>query len=201
MDKTIGTSDYMAFRQEQSLKWKQRELLNENQEKIKVEQEIAQQRHEELIKNEKEYFMNKFFINLDKSIDEASKANDIVKINMITANFYFLLEENKVEIIEQGKQDAVLLKILGLIETINANQSTQFNVNRQGTFEVTSSQKIIDHMRNSLLLFGCDPNLLEIDVMDVSSDDKFAQDLYMDELISQQLSARNRNFYDYNEFF
>lgn len=155
--------DIYAIRQEHARKWK-----------LSQQTQILEKKKEEM-----EHKINMMqiglFINHLNDIDQQIiRADSIIKIDALVASIHNPLKENVVILFEMKQEHSVIDKIFSIISSINQNKYTKFNLS-SNDYERRASQYIVKNIKNILHLLGCDPEILDVQMMDTSGDEDLAR--------------------------
>lgn len=164
--------DIYAIRQEHALKWKQ---INQSQ--IEAEKETKEK--EDLKHRINMMQINLFIKHLENIEKQICYADSIVKIDALVASIHNPLKDHIMILFEMKLENHIIDKIFSIISTINQNENTKFNLNTND-YERKSSQYIIKNIKNILSLLNCDPDILDIQMMDTSGDEDLARILSQD---------------------
>ncbi|XWV26439.1 hypothetical protein QJ857_gp0630 [Tupanvirus soda lake] len=174
--KPTYSADFLAYRELQAKKWRQMEKQQKLEEERVARLETERLRKEKQILEEKTYMLQMFFVSIDKLISLASKAENIIKVDAVTADLLDRVMSISELLSEMEQKNKAVDKVFEFNAAISENPRTTFNIVRGG-YEVTAQRKIIQNIKTVLILLDCDPDILDINVMDTSGDEEFARRL------------------------
>lgn len=111
---------------------------------------------------------------LDDSINSIGKADDIIRVNLCTADIKLRILQNKDIIVSNNLTDNILGKIDNTIVMISCNEKLKFNVT--AGFAKTAAKKIVQDLKEIYLALGIEPSFDTV-LMDVSNDEEIARKL------------------------
>jgi diaminopimelate epimerase len=151
------TNNLMSYRKEQSQKWHQVRIPDQS------------------MYNERFLYLEKHFEQLSAIIVDASKADNIIKVSLVTATFCHILHDIMDSIVEFDQKNVAIEKILELNTVITKNPHTIFDVRNKKNYESNAHIKIFKNISEMFEMLGCNPNIIDCQIMDTSLDEEFAR--------------------------